>query len=126
MNDQDQIRELLQAYERSLNTSDSELAASLYADDAIFMPTTLPTATGPHMRQAYEQIFTAIGLDVTFTIDELVVASNDIAYALTRSNGTQLNRATGETTAEANREIFIFHRVGDSWKIARYMFNKTQ
>lgn len=126
MNDRDQIRQLLETYEHSLNTSDAELAASLYTDDAVFMPTTLPTATGAQMRQAYEQIFTAIGLEVTFTIDELVVASNDVAYALTRSNGSQLDRATGETTAEANREIFIFQRVDGSWKIARYMFNKPQ
>jgi uncharacterized protein (TIGR02246 family) len=126
MNDQDQIRQLLDTYERSLNTSDAELAASLYASDAVFMPTTLPTATGADMHQAYERIFAAIGLEVSFTIDELVVAGDDTAYALTRSNGTQLNRATGEHTAEANREIFIFHRIDGAWKIARYMFNKAE
>jgi uncharacterized protein (TIGR02246 family) len=126
MDTDDQIRQLLHTYERSLNTSDAELAASLYTDDAVFMPTTLPTATGAHMQQAYEQIFTAIQLDVTFTIDELVVASDDVAYALTHSNGSQLNRATNDTTTEANREIFIFHRVDHAWKIARYMFNKSE
>jgi uncharacterized protein (TIGR02246 family) len=124
MNDQNHIHQLLETYERSLNTSDATLAASLYTNDAVFMPTALPTATGATMQQAYEQIFTAIGLDVTFTIDEVVVAG-DVAYALTRSSGTQLNRGTGETTAESNREIFIFHRIHDTWKIARYMFNKA-
>jgi len=73
----EQIGQLLQTYERSLDTSDAELAASLYTDDAVFMPTALPTATG-------------------------------------------------ETTAEANRELFVFHRVDGSWKIARYMFNKAE
>ena len=125
MNDQELIHELLETYQRSLNTSDAALAASLYTDDAVFMPTTLPTATGADMRQAYEKIFAAIGLDVTFTTDEVVVAG-DVAYALTRSNGTQLSRTTGETSTEANREIFIFHRVEDAWKIARYMFNKAE
>jgi uncharacterized protein (TIGR02246 family) len=125
MNDRDQIQSLLETYERSLNTSDAELAASLYTDDAVFMPTTLPTATGSDMRMAYEQIFSAIGLDVAFTVDEVVV-DGDVGYALTRSNGTQLNRATGETNAEANREVFIFHRVDGTWQIARYMFNKAQ
>lgn len=120
----DQIRQLLRDYERALNTSDAGLAASLYTDDAVFMPTGLPTATGPQMREAYDQIFAAIQLDVTFTIDE-IVAEGDIAHALTRSNGTQLVRATGETAAEANREIFVLHRGGDSWRIARYMFNKA-
>ena len=125
MTDHDQIRHLLATYERSLNTGDAELAASLYASDAVFMPMTLPTATGGDMQHAYEQIFAAIALEVTFTVDELTVAGDDVAYALTRSNGTQLNRATGETTAEANREIFIFHRIDGAWKIARYMFNKA-
>jgi hypothetical protein len=41
-----QIRDLLATYERSLNTSDADLAASCYAADGIFMPTTLPTVTG--------------------------------------------------------------------------------
>ena len=126
MADQDQIRQLLETYERSLNSSDAELAASLYTDDAVFMPTTLPTATGGDMQRAYQQIFAAIGLNVTFTIDELAVTGDNTAYALTRSNGTQLNRATGETTAEANREIFIFRRIEGTWKIARYMFNKAE
>ena len=126
MTDQDQIRQLLDTYERSLNTSDAKLAASLYTNDAVFMPTTLPTATGADMQHAYEQIFAAIGLKVTFTIDELSVAGEHTAYALTRSNGTQLARATGETTAEANRETFIFHRIDGAWKIARYMFNKAE
>lgn len=125
MTDQDQIRRLLDTYEQSLNTGDARLAAGLYTDDAVFMPTTLPTAAGAGIRDAYEQIFAAIGLEVAFTIDELVVAGDDTAYALTRSSGTQLDRTTGETTPEANREIFIFRRVDGAWKIARYMFNKA-
>lgn len=125
MNDDAQIRQLLDTYQRSLNSSDATLAASLYTSDAVFMPTALPTATGGDLPGAYAQIFSAIGLDVAFTVDEVVVAG-DIAYALTRSAGTQLNRATGERTTEANREIFIFHRVEGTWKIARYMFNKAE
>ena len=34
--------------------------------------------------------------------------------------------ATNAETAEANREIFVFHRVDGNWKIARYMFNKAE
>ncbi|MDH4278581.1 MAG: SgcJ/EcaC family oxidoreductase [Acidimicrobiia bacterium] len=121
----DQIRELLATYERSLNTSDADLAASSYTPDGIFMPTTLPTVTGTNMADGYRQIFEAIRLDVTFTIDELVVTGQDTAYALTRSNGTQTLLATGDESAESNREIFLFHRTDtDGWKIARYMFNK--
>ena len=117
---ENQIRELLAAYERSLNTSDADLAASCYTADGIFMPTTLPTVTGADMADGYRQIFDAIRLNVTFTIDELVVTSDDTAYALTHSNGTQTVLATDDEAAEFNREVFLFRRTDtDSWKISR-------
>jgi uncharacterized protein (TIGR02246 family) len=122
-----QIRELLATYERSLNTGDADLAAWCYADDGVFMPTTLPTIVALDMADGYRRIFGAIRLDVTFTIDELVVTTDRTAYALTRSNGTQTVLATGDESAESNREVFLFARSDtDGWKISRYMFNKPE
>lgn len=124
---ENQIRDLLVTYERSLNTGDADLAASCYAADGVFMPTTLPTVTGADMADGYRRIFDAIRLDVTFTIDELVVTSDETAHALTRSNGTQTVLSTGDESAESNREIFLFQRTNtDGWKISRYMFNKPE
>lgn len=57
MNTEADIRALLQTYETSLNTSDARLAAACYTDDGVFMPTTLPTASGAGMKDAYESIF---------------------------------------------------------------------
>ena len=121
------IKDLLSMYEKSLNTSNAKLAASCYTADGVFMPTTLPTATGADMEAAYNNVFGAITLNVKFTIDELVVAGDDkYAYALTQSAGTQKINDTGDESAEANREIFVFHNTNeDGWKIARYMFNKS-
>jgi ketosteroid isomerase-like protein len=82
-----EIRALLQTYGRALNTSDTELAVSCYAEDGVFMPTAAPTAQGAGLRPAYAQIFDAIELRVSFTIDELVVATPTAAHALTRSQG---------------------------------------
>jgi hypothetical protein len=58
-----QIRSLLAVYETSLNASDAELAASCYTSDGVFMPTTLPTAGGDGLREAYVAIFNEIRLD---------------------------------------------------------------
>lgn len=126
MTAQDDIQALLATYETSLNSSDATLAASCYTTDGVFMPTTLPTASGSALSAAYRDIFAAIKLDVVFSIDELVVASDELAYALTRSNGTQTVLANGATSAEANREVFILRKEDDAWKIARYMFNKAE
>jgi uncharacterized protein (TIGR02246 family) len=122
----DEIRELLKTYERSLNTSDAVLAARCYTSDGVFMPTTLPTARGAAMEAAYVRTFDAIRLNVKFTVDELVIASDTIAYALTRSNGTQTVLATGAETTESNREVFIFAIEDEAWRIRRYLFNKPQ
>ena len=124
MSAEDEIRALLRTYERSLNDSDAELAAACYTGDGVFMPTRLPTISGDGLRDGYEGIFANIRLTVTFTIDELVVASDSVAYALTRSNGTQTVSTTGAESAESNREVFIFAREDGSWKISRYLFNK--
>ena len=126
MSAEDEIRDVLKSYENSLNTSDTAKAASCYTSDGMFMPTTLPTVEGGAMEDAYFTLFETIRLKVTFTIDELVVASEEVAFALTRSNGTQTVLATGTDSVESNREMFIFRREDGAWKIARYMFNKSQ
>jgi uncharacterized protein (TIGR02246 family) len=123
---QEEIRSLLSNYERSLNSSDAELAASCYAPDGIFMPTQAPTIEGDELQAAYAQIFETIQLRVEFTIEELEVANPTLAYALTQSRGTQTVLASEETTPEANREVFIFVRSDQGWRISRYMFNKAE
>jgi uncharacterized protein (TIGR02246 family) len=120
------IEALLQVYKKSLNTSDAQLAQSLYAKDGIFMPTEAPSAIGSEsILKSYQFIFTQIQLNIEFYIDEIVVAG-DFAFAVTSSKGTTRIHATGETIPEANRELFVFEKVNGEWKIARYMFNKTE
>ena len=126
MSDETEIRRLLNSYQRALNDSDADAAADCYTRDGVFMPTTLPTITGTEMREGYERIFADIRLAVTFTVDELVVASTDLAYALTRSNGHQTVLASGVESNESNREVFIFGREDSAWKIRRYLFNKPK
>ncbi len=123
MTAEQEIRDLLSAYEGALNASDAGLAASLYTADGVFMPHQFPSSVGPSIAGAYKQIFEAIGLEVAFSVDEVTV-EGDFAYALTRSEGTQTIRATEVTTPEANRELFTFAKEDGRWKIARYIFNK--
>jgi uncharacterized protein (TIGR02246 family) len=125
MTDEDEIRDVLEQYQRALNTGDTDLAMSGYAADAIIMPTTLPTVAGAALRGWYAKFFEATKMDVSFTIDEVVV-SGPIAYALTRSHGTQTALATGAASPESNREVFILAREDGAWKISRYLFNKPE
>jgi len=124
--DKQAIEALLNTYKKSLNNSDAQLAQSLYTNDGIFMPTEAPSAIGSeNILKSYEFIFTQIQLNIEFYIDEIVV-EGDFAYAVTSSKGTTRIHATGDTIPEANRELFVFEKVNGEWKIARYMFNKTE
>ncbi len=120
------IETLLGDYKKSLNTSDAKLAQSLYTKDGIFMPTEAPSGIGAEsILKSYEYVFSQIQLNIEFYIEEIQVEGN-MAYAVTSSKGTTLVHATGDTIPEANRELFVFEKVNGDWKIARYMFNKTE
>ncbi|GAA2093760.1 hypothetical protein GCM10009759_20740 [Kitasatospora saccharophila] len=125
MSDTTAVRELLDTYAKALNTSDAALAASLYAPDGVFMPYQAPTAAGPQqLLEAYRQIFEQIQLDVEFTIEDLTV-DGGTAHAVTGSAGRVTVHADGSRAPERNRELFVFVRTDEGWRIARYMFNKT-
>jgi len=120
------IETLLSEYQKSLNTSDAKLAQSLYTKDGIFMPTEAPSGIGSEgILKSYEYVFSQIQLNIEFFIEEIQV-EGDMAFAVTSSKGTTLIRATGDTVPEENRELFVFEKVDSEWKIARYMFNKTE
>ena len=121
--DEQQIRDLLTTYENALETGDAALATSIYADDAVVMGNEMPTSEGPEIRRTFEVNFDLIRLDVDFTLDGLVIDGN-VAYGITRSEGTITKLATGDTIPSSARELFVFARQSGEWKIARYMFNK--
>lgn len=120
------IETLLSEYEKSLNTSNAKLAQSLYTKDGIFMPTEAPSGIGSEgILKSYEYVFSQIQLNIKFFIEEIQVEGN-MAFAVTSSKGTTLIKVTGDTIPEANRELFVFEKVNGEWRIARYMFNKTE
>lgn len=121
-----QIEKLLGTYQTSLNTSDAKLAQSLYTKDGMFMPTEAPSGIGSEgILKSYEFVFSQIQLNIEFFIEEIEVEGN-MAFAVTSSKGTVKIHANGVEAPEANRELFVFENVDGEWKIARYMFNKTE
>ena len=120
------IKDLLNQYQKSLNTSDAQLAQSLYTKDGVFMPTEAPSGRGSEgILKSYEFVFSQIQLNIEFFIEEIEVEGS-MAFAVTSSKGTVKVHANGVQAPEANRELFVFEKIDEEWKIARYMFNKTE
>jgi ketosteroid isomerase-like protein len=87
------IEKTLNTYFGSLNASDVKTAVGSYTTDGVFMPTKFPTATGTdQLVAAYGNVFKAIQLNVTVTIEEVIIR-DDIAFARTytcnRRNNTR-------------------------------------
>lgn len=120
------IEHVLRSYEQALNSSDTERVMTLYADDGVFMPQHSPSAVGSAaVRMAYDAVFRTIKLTVKFDIVEIRQIAPDWAFARTNSAGSVRVNATGASGPEANQELFVFQKVGDEWKIARYSFSTT-
>jgi uncharacterized protein (TIGR02246 family) len=121
------IQELLYKYEAALNASNTEQVMQLYANDGVFMPQHSPSAVGiEEVHKAYDAVFTAIKLDIKFSIEEIVEINPDWAFARTNSAGSVTIKANGAKVDEANQELFLFKKNGSGeWKIARYCFSTT-
>ena len=120
------IATALSRYEEALNQSDTAAVMKLYAPDGVFMPQHFPSSVGADaVRKAYDEVFRTITLTVKFAIAEIKQVGPDWAFARTNSAGTLKVNATGQSSPEANQELFVFQKVGGDWKIARYCFSTT-
>ena len=111
----------------ALNASSTDAVVPLYAEDSVVMPSSSPSAVGVEaVRQAYDAVFKAITLHVTFAIAEIVELAPNWAFARTTSAGTTTDHATGATRAEGNQEVFLFTKdSAGTWKITRDSFSPT-
>jgi uncharacterized protein (TIGR02246 family) len=124
--DEKAIAAVLTKYEDALNRSDTDAVMKLYAPDGVFMPQHFPSSLGADaIRKAYDGVFGAITLTVKFATAEIRQVGPDWAFACTNSAGTVKVNSTGQSSPEANQELFVFQKVANDWKIARYCFSTT-
>jgi len=119
------IVNVIKAYEKSLNASDTTAALELYGEDPIFMPQYSFALSGRDaVKAGYDHVFDTLKLNVTFTVHE-VVEMGDLAYVRTTSAGKTEILAAKTTVKEGNNELFIFRKEHGKWKIHRYLFAST-
>jgi uncharacterized protein (TIGR02246 family) len=124
--DEKAIATLLAKYEDALNRSDTATVMKLYAFDGVFMAQNFPSSVGADaVCEAYDGVFRAITLTVKFAVAEIKQVGSDWAFARTNSAGMVKVNATGQSSPEANQELFVLQKVGNDWKIARYCFSTT-
>jgi uncharacterized protein (TIGR02246 family) len=119
----EEIKSLLQTYQRALNDANIDLVRSVYADDAIVIGQPFPTATGIEAIIAlYTDFLSKLDFNVQFDLLELEL-SGDLGFIRTRSHGTIVPKGQKPTGSEGNREIFVVKKIRGAWKFYRYIFN---
>jgi ketosteroid isomerase-like protein len=84
----EEIKQLLQTYQRGLNDADLDLVRSVYADDAVVIGQPFPTATGiQEIIALYADFLSKLDFNVQFELLEMEL-SNDLGFIRTRSHGT--------------------------------------
>jgi uncharacterized protein (TIGR02246 family) len=124
--DETAIAAVLTNYQTALNGSSTDAVMTLYAPDGVFMAQHFPPNVGADaVRAAYDAVFNAITLRVTFNVAEIHQVAPEWAFARTNSVGTTTVHATGKSGPERNQELFVFQKLEGAWKIARYCFSAT-
>jgi len=120
------IQEAVSKYESALNAGNTGEVLNLYGENPTFMPQHAPAQVGrAAVKQAYDNVFNTIKLDVKFTIHEVEVLG-DTAWARTSSAGKTRILANDVVVNEGNNELFIFKKESGGWKIHQYLFSTNQ
>ena len=122
----DQIQGVIAKYESALNASNPDDVLKLYGINPTFMPQHAPAQEGrAAVKQAYDNVFNTIKLDIKFSIHEVEVLG-DTAWVRTSSAGKTKILANNVVVNEGNNELFIFKKENGDWKIHQYLFSTNQ
>lgn len=124
--DNAEVRAVIANYESALNAGNTDEVLALYGKNPTFMPQHAPAQVGrAAVKQAYENVFSTIKLDVEFSIHEVEVLG-DTAWVRTSSAGQTRILANDVVVNEGNNELFIFKKENGDWKIHEYLFSTNQ
>jgi uncharacterized protein (TIGR02246 family) len=125
-NDKQAIENLILQYGEAIKAASVEKVLAVFTKDGVLMAPGAPTAAGEdQLKATYQYVFGAIKLDLKFTILEVTV-DKDYAIVRSESTGTTTVLSNNQTGPDAYRELFVVKKENGSWKIARYMYNKTK
>ena len=116
------ISSIVDLYEKALNDNSAEGIIQLFAEDGIIILQGAPTKIGTEeIKSFYTSLFTNLGFNLKFNIDEVVQMSTEWAFIRTTTSGTVNILSNNSSNPGNGHELFILKKQSDgNWKIARY------
>jgi ketosteroid isomerase-like protein len=123
--DQKAAELVVRKYMEFLHLADTESIMKLYDEDAVFLPADAPTVVGKaKIRESYIENFKIMNIPEGESTLEEATIHGDLAIVRLATKSTVVILANKEKILTNARELFVLNKVGDSYKISRYMFNK--
>lgn len=125
-NDQKAAELVVRKYMEFLHSADTESIIKLYDEDAVFLPADAPTVVGKtKIRESYIANFKIMNIPEGESIVEEATIHGDLAIVRLATKSTVVILSTKEKISTNAREFFVLKKVGGTFKISRYMFNKS-
>lgn len=123
---QAEIQELLGKYEVALNAGDVPAVLKVYGSDPVVMTAEHDASVGAAAVEGfYTGTFKAISLKLKFKVAEVKALASDWALLRSTSTGVMTINANGAQIPSSFQELFVLHKEGGKWKVARYFFSST-
>ncbi len=123
--DEEAIRKQDADWSAAAQSKDLEKSVSVYAEDAVFLPSGAPIATGKmQIRDAWSHLLALPGVELKFAPTNIQVAkSKDMAYDV----GTyqlKVNDAQGNQTTQIGKYVVVWKKQADKqWRVVADIFN---
>ena len=123
--DEAAILDLITQAEVANNAADTLGWVALFSSDAVYMAPGMQEVTSREgLIQVAETGFGRYSVQISTEPKEIVVMG-DWAFARSRVTGTANPRAGGEQSAIDVKQLVVYQRTEDGWKIARMMNNSN-
>lgn len=123
--DRQAVEKLLRTYETGINTDNVDLIMSVYAEDAVWLPSHVRALSSKTAIEArYRRELDRIYLKKRYHLHEIVIAG-DWGFIRATSEGIVGVKATGQEQPESHDDLFIVQKRNGSWSITRYIYNNN-
>ena len=119
------LGDVIRSFQDAFNATDLSKVVKAYTPNGVLMPNNGPVANGSQSIEAvYQALFNTFEITINYAIDDQLI-HGDYAFVRTASQLATRVRASGEIISLTNKDLFVLHWEGGSWKIAQYIFNNT-
>lgn len=112
----------VESYFTAFMRGDVPAVLATYAEDGVLIAPIGPAIEGKkQLAEVYPGLFDAVDFNMAYETKEVLQTSADWGFVRTASEGTQTNKANGDTESTKYLELFLLRKSeAGAWQIARY------